>query len=148
MLISVAPEVLPSLVTLVPLVLDPVGISGAFSLSVSLISFQVERFLRLPFLHDLHILSSPVACLSVGFASRFLIIRTLARQCPRRGQRSSVGGGGAAQVSCPCPFLLILLLFSHQAVFDSSAACGLQHARLPCPSPSLGVCPNSCALHP
>ena len=24
---------------------------------------------------------------------------------------------------------------------------GLQHARLPCPSPSPGVCPNSCSVH-
>ena len=24
---------------------------------------------------------------------------------------------------------------------------GLQHARPPCPSPSLGVCPSSCSLH-
>ena len=30
---------------------------------------------------------------------------------------------------------------------DSSQPHGLQHARLPCPSPSPEVCPNSCPLH-
>ena len=37
------------------------------------------------------------------------------------------------------------LLFSHQVVSDSSRSHGLQHTRLPCPSPSLRVCPS---LHP
>ena len=31
---------------------------------------------------------------------------------------------------------LLLLLFSHSVVFDSSRPHGLRHARLPCPSPS------------
>ncbi|XDA88389.1 hypothetical protein R6Z07F_018054 [Ovis aries] len=35
-----------------------------------------------------------------------------------------------------------LLLFSCQVVSDSSRLHGLQHARLPCPSPSPGVCPK------
>ena len=34
------------------------------------------------------------------------------------------------------------LLFSHQVVSDSSQSHGLQHTRLPCPSPSLRVCPS------
>ena len=38
------------------------------------------------------------------------------------------------------------LLFSCSVVSDSLRPRGLQHARLPCPSPSLGVCPNSCPL--
>ena len=36
------------------------------------------------------------------------------------------------------------LLFSLQAVSNSSPSHGLQHARRPCPSPSPGVCSNSC----
>ena len=40
-----------------------------------------------------------------------------------------------------------MLLFSCQVVSDSSWPHGLQHARLPCPSPSSGVCPSSCPLN-
>ena len=36
------------------------------------------------------------------------------------------------------------LLFTHQAMFDSVRPHGLQHTRLPCPSPSPGICSNSC----
>ena len=38
----------------------------------------------------------------------------------------------------------ILLLFSH---LNSSQPHGLQHTRLPCPSPSPRVCPSSCPLN-
>ena len=38
------------------------------------------------------------------------------------------------------------LLFSHSVMFDSLRPHGLQHARLPCPSPSPGACSNSCPL--
>ena len=38
------------------------------------------------------------------------------------------------------------MLFSHSVVSDSLQPHGLQHARLPCPSPSPGVCSNSCPL--
>ena len=37
-------------------------------------------------------------------------------------------------------------LFSHSVVSDSLWPHGLQHARLPCPSPSPRVCSNSCPL--
>ena len=40
----------------------------------------------------------------------------------------------------------LLLLFSHSVVFDSLRPHELQHTRLPCPSPSPGVCSNSCPL--
>ena len=40
----------------------------------------------------------------------------------------------------------LLLLFSHQVLSDSTRSHGLQHTRLPCPSPSPGVCPSSCPL--
>ena len=39
----------------------------------------------------------------------------------------------------------LLLFFSHSVMSDSVTH-GLQHARLTCPSPSPGVCSNSCPL--
>ena len=41
---------------------------------------------------------------------------------------------------------VLLLLFSHSVVSASLRLHGLQYARLPCPSPSPGVCSNSCLL--
>ena len=38
------------------------------------------------------------------------------------------------------------LLFSRSVMSDSLWPYGLQHARLPCPSPSPGACSNSCPL--
>ena len=43
-------------------------------------------------------------------------------------------------------YFSVLLLFSLQVVSNCSPPHGLQHARLPCPSPSPGVCPSSCPL--
>ena len=40
----------------------------------------------------------------------------------------------------------LLLYLSHSAVSNSLQPRGLQHARLPCPSLSPGVCSNSCPL--
>ena len=40
----------------------------------------------------------------------------------------------------------VLLLFTASVVSDSLRSHGLQHARLPCPSPSPGLCSNSCTL--
>ena len=40
----------------------------------------------------------------------------------------------------------LLLLFSHSVVSDSLWSHGLQHARLPCPSPTPRVYSNSCPL--
>ena len=40
------------------------------------------------------------------------------------------------------------LLFSHSTMSNSLQPHGLQHARLPCPSPSPGACSNSCPLSP
>ena len=37
-------------------------------------------------------------------------------------------------------------MFSHSVVSDSLWPHGLQHARLPCPSPTPGACSNSCPL--
>ena len=39
-----------------------------------------------------------------------------------------------------------LLLFNHSVLSDALRTHGLQHARLFCPPPSLGVCSNSCPL--
>ena len=45
-------------------------------------------------------------------------------------------------------FLLkLLLLFSYQDISDFLRPHELQHARLPCPTPSSRVCPNSCPLN-
>ena len=65
----------------------------------------MEHFLHLSFLHDLHVLSFSAACLSVGFASCLLVMRTLARESPQWGQRPSVGCV-CCSVSCSCPSLL------------------------------------------
>ena len=40
----------------------------------------------------------------------------------------------------------LLLLFSRSIMFNSLWPHGLQHARLPCPSPSSRACSNSCPL--
>ena len=42
---------------------------------------------------------------------------------------------------------MLLLLFNSSVVSDSLRSHGLQHARLPCPSPSLGACSNSFPLN-
>ena len=42
----------------------------------------------------------------------------------------------------------LLLSFSCSVMSDSLQPHGLQHARLPCPSPSPGACSNSCPLSP
>ena len=39
------------------------------------------------------------------------------------------------------------LLFSRPVVSDSLWPHGIQHARLPCPTPSAKMCPRSCLLH-
>ena len=39
------------------------------------------------------------------------------------------------------------MLLNHQILSDSLWPHGLQHTRLPCPSPSPKVCPGSCPLH-
>ena len=43
-------------------------------------------------------------------------------------------------------YLSLLLLFSRSVVSDSLWPHGLQHAKLPCPSPSPRVCSSSCLL--
>ena len=42
--------------------------------------------------------------------------------------------------------LVSLFLFSYSVISDSLPPHGLKHASLPCPSPSPGVCSNSCLL--
>ena len=49
-------------------------------------------------------------------------------------------------VNCPCLLPGAVLLFSHSFVSDSFRPPGLQHARLPCPSPSPRVCSDPCPL--
>ena len=43
-------------------------------------------------------------------------------------------------------YLFSSVRFSHSVVSDSLWPHGLQHARLPCPSPTPGACSNSCLL--
>ena len=43
-------------------------------------------------------------------------------------------------------FLSYIVLFSHSVTFDSLRPHGMQHARLPCPSPSHRISSNSCPL--
>ena len=43
-------------------------------------------------------------------------------------------------------WFLLLLLFSRSVMSNSLQPHGLQHTRLPCPSPSPGVCSNLCPL--
>ena len=43
---------------------------------------------------------------------------------------------------------IVVVVQSLSHVSNSSAPCGLQHARLPCPSLSRGVCSDSCPLSP
>ena len=43
-------------------------------------------------------------------------------------------------------YLLLPLFFSRLVMSDSLQPHGLQHARLPCPSPTPGACSNSCPL--
>ena len=47
---------------------------------------------------------------------------------------------------CVYEIISYALLLSHQVMSDSLWPHGLQHARLPCPSPSPGACSNSCPL--
>ena len=49
-------------------------------------------------------------------------------------------------ISRVCSQSPILVQFSHSVVPDSLQPLGLQHARLPCPSPTPGACSNSCPL--
>ena len=44
-------------------------------------------------------------------------------------------------------FAFMLILFSYPLTSDSSQPHGLHHARSPCCSPSLEVCPSSCPLY-
>ena len=43
---------------------------------------------------------------------------------------------------------MLSVQFSHSVVSDSRQLHGLQHTRLPCPSPTPGTCSNSCPLSP
>ena len=53
-------------------------------------------------------------------------------------------GGKKSFETRETPTAPLLLLFSHSVVSDSLWSHGLQHARLPCPSPTPGACSNSC----
>ena len=62
---------------------------------------------------------------------------------PRMSLMSPALAGGFFTTRTTCMWLF---LFSGSVMSDSLRPCGLQHTGLPCPSPSPGVCLNSCSL--
>ena len=57
-------------------------------------------------------------------------------------------GNNAVRIRPQVPWLSVaLLFFSCQVMSNSSQPHGLQHTRLPFPSPLLGVFPSSCPFH-
>ena len=63
------------------------------------------------------------------------------------GSPSDLGSGALRQYQSFIPFHLVFyLLFSHSVTSESLHHYELQHARLPCPSPTPGVHPNPCPL--
>ena len=63
----------------------------------------------------------------------------------KRRKRTLIGGKNTQEASFSLPFST-LLLFSSSVMSSCLWPHGLQHSRLPCPSPSPGVCSNSCPL--
>ena len=51
------------------------------------------------------------------------------------------------QSVCKIEYLQVQLLFSHSVMSDSLPPYGLKHTRLLCPSPTPGVCSDSCPLN-
>ena len=58
----------------------------------------------------------------------------------------NVGSGASLSSWACCSFHFSSVQFSHLVVSSSFRPHGLQHARPPCPSPTPGVCSNSCPL--
>ena len=63
------------------------------------------------------------------------------------GPLEAVKSGWLNETKAAHPGAFIPLLFSCSVMSDSLQPHGLQHARLPCPSLSPGVCSNSCPLN-
>ena len=63
-----------------------------------------------------------------------------------RTQSFSVVSSQAASWLCGHVSCGMTCMFSRQVVSNSLQPLGLQHARLPCLSPTPGACPNSCPL--
>ena len=61
-------------------------------------------------------------------------------------QRGPLGIVSLFQLFHNLHFIFSSVQFSHSVVSDSLQPHGLQHARLPCPSPTPGACSNSCPL--
>ena len=62
-------------------------------------------------------------------------------------QGTGWGNGEISMETYTLPRVKQILLFSHPVLSNSLHPLGLQHARLPCLSPSPEVCPSSCSLH-
>ena len=98
---------------------------------------------------QLELLSSPPDWRTLGATPWLNLLHT---EFPDRGLGLSNATYGSIGPSHPLSpprvsALSLLLLFCHQIESDSSLPCGLQHTRLPCPSPYPGVCPSSCPLN-
>ena len=71
----------------------------------------------------------------------------MCEKCEGRGPLGPWGPETGIQKRKGQQFTFDKVLYVVQSVVsDSLQPHGLQHARLPCPSPSLGVCSNSCPM--
>ena len=109
-------------------------------------------FLRVfPLLPSLALINSSASAMNSGFQKRkkevyFQVVFVLGAEqtlMPKRKKNTNM-------VVCVCMWSwrvirgFGLLLFNHSVVSNSLQPHGLQHAWLPCPSPSPGACSNSC----
>ena len=78
--------------------------------------------------------------------SRMLWIRCLRKNDPSKSTRSLTTQVAPYANTSKTMKLFLLLLFSRSVMSSSLWLHELQHARLPCPSPSSGVCSNWCPL--
>ena len=73
-------------------------------------------------------------------------------ECEDKGEESVQNGSSIVfsftnLTSRSKPLWKNIVQFSLSVVYDSLWPHGLQHTRLPCPSPTPGACSNSCQLH-
>ena len=78
---------------------------------------------------------------SVHIYVQFVLVHTYSNDSIVYTQRQVYQMAGRGHVSL---WLFLVKLFSHSVVSDFLQLHELQHTRIPCPSPSPGVCSNSC----
>ena len=78
----------------------------------------------------------------------FISKETEARRVFKTWPRTSTHKGQSQEANVTCSLLFLFhsqsVHFNCSVMSDSLRPHGLQHARLPCPSPTPGVCSNSC----